>query len=177
MVKKHQVTSERSRNLFVNITVVVVFICLMLGFILYLNDNTTNIRRLALENLAEQFSTSVNNAHWQWQGEGRPQIVMLVTYARKLSDSNTLVEKGRKPITMSQQGWPEAEPTSEGCRNIWHMVLDMPMNINGFKVFAEYYDRLKLNNNAVDSVCMYRLSTGPYFEYKVLLGQVSKVRQ
>ena len=177
MMNNHQVTSERSRSLFVNITVVITFISLMLGFVLYLNDDTTNIRRLALENLAEQFSISVSNAHWQWQGEGRPQIVMLVTYARKLGDNNTLVEKSRKPISMSQQGWSEAEPTSEGCSNIWDMVLSMPMNINGYEVFAEYYDGLNLNNNALDSVCRYRLSTGPYFEYKVLLGQVLKVRQ
>jgi hypothetical protein len=177
MVNKHQVTSERSRNQFVNITVIVVFICLMLGFIIYLNINTTNIRRLALENLAEQFSTSVTNAHWEWQREGRPQIVMLVTYDRKLGDNNTLLEKGRKPIPMSLKGWPSAEPTSEGCSKIWDMVLNMPMNINEFRVFSEYHDALKLNNNALDSVCRYRLSTGPYFEYKVFLGQVLKVRQ
>ena len=53
----------------------------------------------------------------------------------------------------------------------------MPMDIDGFKVFAEYYDGLKLSNNALDSVCRYRLSTGPYFEYKVFSGQVLKVKK
>ena len=149
----------------------------MLSFILYLNDSSTNLRRIALENLAEQFSTSVSNSHWQWQGEGRPQIVMLITYANKLGENKNLVETGRKPIFMSRLGWPKAEPTSQGCANIWNMVLNMPMEIEGFKVFAEYYDGLKLSNNALDSVCRYRLSTGPYFEYKVFSGQVLKVKQ
>jgi hypothetical protein len=176
-MKRNQASDERSRSLFVNITVVVVFVSLMLGFILYLNDGSTNLRRIALENLAEQFSTSVSNSHWQWQGEGRPQIVMLITYSNKLSENKTLVEKDRKPIFMSHLGWPKAEPTSEGCAEIWDMVLNMPMDIDGFKIFAEYYDGLKLTNNALDSVCRYRLSTGPYFEYKVSSGQVLKVKQ
>jgi hypothetical protein len=176
-MKKNQAADERSRSLFVNITVVVVFVSLMLGFIMYLNDGSTNLKRLALENLAEQFSTSVSNSHWQWQGEGRPEIVMLITYSNTLGKNNTLVEKDRKPIFMSHLGWPKAEATSEGCAEIWNMVLNMPMDIDGFKVFAEYYDGLKLSNNALDSVCRYRLSTGPYFEYKVFSGQVLKVKK
>jgi hypothetical protein len=176
-MKKDQAANEHNRSLFINVTVVVVFVSLMLGFILYLNEGSSNLRHLALKNLADQFSTSVSNSHWQWQGEGRPQIVMLITYANKLGDNNTLIETDRKPIFMSHRGWPKAEPTSKGCSNIWNMMLNMPMNIDGFKVFAEYYDGLKLSNNILDSVCRYRLSTGPFFEYKVFLGQVLKVRE
>ncbi|WP_299072285.1 hypothetical protein [uncultured Paraglaciecola sp.] len=176
-MNKLESANEKNRSLFVNIAVIVVFVSLMLGFILYLNEGSTNIKRVALENLAEQFSTSVSNAHWQWQGEGRPPIVMLVTYGSKLGENNTLVEKDRKPIFMSRLGWPKAEPSSNGCAKIWDMVLNIPMDIEGFKVFAEYYDGLKTNNNALESVCRYRLSTGPYFEYKVFLGQVLKVKQ
>ncbi|MBU3005066.1 hypothetical protein [Paraglaciecola arctica] len=174
---KNQAADERNRSLFINITVVVVFISLMLGFMIHLNNGSTNLRRLALENLAEQFSTSVSNAHWQWQGEGRPEIVLLITYANKLGENETLIETDRKPIFMSHLGWPKAEPTSEGCANIWKMLLNMPMNIDGFKIFAEYYDGIKLNDNPLDSVCRYRLSTGPYFEYKVFSGQVLKVKE
>ena len=176
-MKIKQAADERSRSLFINITVLVVFISLMLGIIVHLNDGSTNLKRLALGNLAEQFSTSVSNSHWKWQGEGRPQIVMLITYANKLGENNTLIETERKPIFMSHLGWPKAEPTSEGCADIWNMVLNIPMDKDGFKVFAEYYDGLQLTNNALDSVCRYRLSTGPYFEYKVFSGQVLKVKQ
>lgn len=176
-MNRNQATDERSRSFFVNITVVVVFVGLMLGFIVYLNDGSTNIRRVALENLAEQFSTSVSNSHWQWQGEGRPPIVISITYANRLDENNDLVESQRKPIFMSHLGWPKAESTSEGCADIWDMVLNIPMEVNGFKVFAEYYDGLKISKTALDSVCRYRLSTGPYFEYKVFSGQVLKVKQ
>lgn len=175
-MNKLEAANERSRSLFVNITVVVVFVSLMLGFILYLNEGSTNIKRVALENLAEQFATSVSNSHWQWQGEGRPQIVMSITYVNKINDAKTLVEKDRKPIFMSRKGWPKSEATSEGCAKIWDMVLNLPMDIEGFKVFAEYYDGEKLSDNEQDSICRYRLSTGPYFDYKVFLGQVSKVK-
>ena len=173
---KSQATQERNRSLLINLTVVVVFVSLMLGFILFLNDGSTNVRRLALENLAEQFSTSVSNAHWQWQGEGRPEIVMLVSYANKLGDDKTLVETGRKPVFMNHLGWPKAEPSAKGCSEIWNMVLNIPMEVNGFKVIGEYYDGTKLTDNPLDSTCRYRLSTGPYFEYKVHSGQVLKVK-
>jgi hypothetical protein len=175
-MKKNQAADEHSRSLFVNITVLVVLVSLMLSFMVYLNDGSNNLRRLALENLAKQFSSSVSSSHWQWQGEGRPQIVMFITYGNKLGENNTLVEKDRNPIFMSRLGWPKATPTSEGCADIWNMVLNMPMDIDGFKIFAEYYDGVKLTNEALDSVCRYRLSTGPYFEYKVFSGQVSRVR-
>jgi hypothetical protein len=176
-MQRNQAANERNRSLFINITVVMVFVGLMVIFIEYLNDGSTHVRRVALENFAEQFSTSVSHSHWQWQGEGRPQIVMSITYANTLGENNTLVETQSKPIFMSHLGWPKADPTSEGCADIWNMVLNIPMDINGFKVLAEYYDGLKLSNNALDSVCRYRLSTGPYFEYKVFSGQVLKVKQ
>jgi hypothetical protein len=175
-MKRNQATDQRSRSIYINITVVMVFVGLMVAFIVYLNDGSTNLKRIALESLAEQFSTSVSNSHWQWQGEGRPQIVMLITYADKLGENNTLVETAKRPIFMSHLGWPKAEPTSEGCADIWNMMLNIPMDIDGFKVFAEYYDGLKLAN-PLDSVCRYRLSTGPYFEYKVFSGQVLKVKK
>jgi hypothetical protein len=176
-MRREQATNEHYRSLFINITVVVVFVSLMLSFILYLNDGSTQFRRLALENLAEQFSTNVSNSHWQWQGEGRPQIVMSITYANKLGDNNALVETDKKLIFMSRRGWPKAELTSKGCVNIWNMMLDMPMDIDGFKIFGEYYSGLELSNNPLDSVCRYRLSTGPYFEYKVFFGQVLIVKE
>ncbi|MCF2947367.1 hypothetical protein L0668_04555 [Paraglaciecola aquimarina] len=173
---KQQATEERNRSFFINIIVVMVFVGLMLGFILYLNNNSPDLRRLTLEKLAEGFNTSVHNAHWQWQAEGRPQIVMLVSYANKLGDDNKLVATQRRPIFMSYEGWPKSTQDSAGCEEIWNMVLDVPMEIDGFRVIAEYYQGEKLTGNMQDSVCRYRLSTGPYFEYKLRLGQVLKVK-
>ncbi|MGS2721194.1 hypothetical protein [Paraglaciecola aestuariivivens] len=176
-MKKIQASDERSRSFFINITVVIVFVSLMLGFLVYLNNETPNIKKLALENLAERFATGVSNAHWQWQGEGRPQIVVLITYANKLGNDKTLVETNRRPIFMSHLGWPKAEPSAKGCADIWNMVLNVPMEIEGFKVFAEYFDGVKLSDNALHSICRYRLSTGPYFEYSIYSGKVTKVKQ
>lgn len=175
VMQKNQASQERMRSLFINLTVVVVFVSLMLGFILHFEESTPNIKRVVLENLALQYAESVNNAHWQWQGEGRPAIVMLVDYAPSLNQSGELVEKGRRAIFMSHLGWPKAEPSSQGCEQLWQMVLNIPLEINGFKIYAEYYDGVKLSDSALDSTCRYRLSVGPYFEYKVYTGQVSAV--
>ena len=173
-MKKNQAADERNRSVFVNITVVMVFVVLMVSFIRYLNDGSTNLKRSALDNLAERFSTSVSHSHWQWQGEGRPQIIMLSSYANKLGENNTLIETDKRPVFMSHLGWPEAEPTAKGCADLWSMVLNIPMNIDGFQILAEYYDGVKLVNKTLESVCRYRIATGQYFEYKVSSGHVIK---
>lgn len=175
-VLKREATEERNRSLFINIIVVMIFVGLMLAFIGHLNGNSTDVKRLSLEKLAEGFNTSVHNAHWQWQAEGRPQIVMLVSYANKLGTDKKLVATKRRPIFMSHQGWPKSSSDAKGCEKIWDMVLDAPMEIEGFKVIAEYYDGEKLTGDSLDSECRYRLSSGPYFEYKLNLGQVLKVK-
>ena len=174
-MQRNQAAQERNRSVFLNFTVVIVFVSLMLGFILYFADNTPDIRKMALENMAEQFAASASNAHWQWQGEGRPSIVILISYAGKLNKQKELVETGRRPIFMSDLGWPKAEQSSKGCEQLWKMVLNVPMDVEGFKIYSEYFDGTKLGGNTLDSTCRYRLSTGPYFEYKVATGQVTKV--
>lgn len=160
--------AQGSRSIFVNLTVVAVFTALMVGFIMYFYENEPDVKRVALATLADQFSTSATNAHWQWQAEGRPELILLVHYNIKGQETD------RRPISMSEQGWPLMEKTSEGCGKLWEMVLNMPLSISGFRVYAEYYDGMQLSGNEVDSKCRYRLSTGPYFEYLVYTGQVNK---
>lgn len=174
-MKKEQQFEKNTRSLFINTFIVLVFVSLMLGIIVYLYTGSTNKKRVALENLAEQFATNVQNAHWQWQGEAKPEILMLVSYTSQLGENKKVTETSRKPIFMTLEGWPKADPTSKGCAKIWGMVLNAPMTIEGFKVIAEYYDGVKLTNDPLDSICRFRLSTGPYFEYKLHSGQVSQV--
>jgi hypothetical protein len=168
--------ADGGRSLYINLTVVVVFVAVMLGFIRYLNDSTPDMRRLALESLAERFNTGVHYAHWQWQAEGRPEIIMLVTYANRLDNDDKLVATERQPVFMDHQGWPKSDASSKGCAEIWKMVLNLPLEIEGFKVIAEYFDGDKISGNPLDSSCRFRLSTGPYFEYMVSTGQVTKVK-
>jgi hypothetical protein len=176
-MNKNQASDEVNRSLFINITVVLVFVSLTWSFVFYLNKDTTNLRRVAFDNLTEQFSSNVSSSHWQWQSEGRPRMMMLISHKNRLNKNKRLVETDRKPIFMSPLGWPKAEPTLKGCADIWKMMLNTPMDIEGFKITAKYYDGLTLTNKALNSVCRYQLSTGPYFEYKIFLGQVSKVKQ
>ncbi|MEP2651079.1 MAG: hypothetical protein ABJH06_03710 [Paraglaciecola sp.] len=175
-MKKDQKSDINTRSLFFNISAIVIFSIIMLGTLVYLYSGSTNIKRIAIENLAKKFATNIQNAHWQWQGEGKPEILMLVSYTSQLGKNEKVTETSRKPIFMTHDGWPKADSTSKGCAKIWDMVLNTPMTIEGFKVIAEYYDGLKLTNNPLDSTCRYRLSIGPYFEYKVHTGQVSQVK-
>jgi len=174
-MQRNKASQERLRSMFVNLSMVGVFVSLMLAFILYFEENSDNIDQVVLENLAVQYAESVNNAHWQWQREGRPETVMLMDYAPSLNQSNDLVAKDSRAIFINDKGWPEAEKSSKGCEKLWQMLLNLPLEISGVKIYAEFYDGLKLSGNALDSRCRYRLSLGPYFEYKVRHGQVSKV--
>lgn len=167
---------ESARYLLGKIVVLVVFVSIMGGLIFYFNKNEPDIKRMTLISLAEQFSTSVTNAHWQWQAEGRPQIVMLVHYAPRLDDDQQLIEKDRRPIQMSHLGWPKSSATSEGCGKLWEMVLNMPLSIEGFRVFPEYFAGSEGNEPSRDSRCRFRLSVGPYFDYHINTGRVSDVQ-
>ncbi len=174
-MQKNPTETTLKRRLFMNIVIVVVFAAVMLSSIIYMNDNKPNLKLATLTEFAENFKEGVDNAHANWLGEDRPQIVLLVTYANDLRGGKELIATERKPVFMSSIGWPKAEPTSKGCEQIWDMVLNIPMDIDGFRVIAEFYDGVKLNNDPLGSVCRYRLSTGAYFEYKVAMGEVSSV--
>lgn len=174
-MEKQAHRQDRSRSTFLNLAVLFVFVGLMVSFILYFYRAEPDIRRIALETLAEQFASSVTNAHWQWQAEGRPEMIMLIHYEASLDDNERLVEKDRRPIEMSHLGWPKMQPTSKGCGRLWEMVLNIPLEVEGFRIYPEFYDGILLNDSALSSTCRYRLSTGPYFEYQVYSGQVSKV--
>jgi hypothetical protein len=168
-MRRNEATDERERSLFSNLVVVVVFASLMLGFILYFNQSTPSIRKIVLQNIVTQFTKSTLNAHWQWQNEGRPSSILLIEYDEQGN------EKGRHPLNMSHLGWPKLTPTSKGCADLWRDVLNAELEVEGFKMYAEFYDGVQTHDNALASFCRYRLSTGPYFEYKVYTGQVSKI--
>lgn len=173
---KFEAGQESSKTLFGKIMVVFVFVAVMTSLIVYFNRSEPDIKRTTLESLAQQFGASVTNAHWQWQAEGKPSIVMLVHYEPRLDDSNELVEKDRRPIQMSHMGFPRVSPTSMGCGKAWEMVLNMPLEIEGFRVVPEYYDGGKQADQTLEARCRFRLSVGPYFDYWIYTGAVSKVQ-
>lgn len=169
-MQKNQASEERNRSVFINLTVVVVFVGLILAFILYFNKSSPALKRLALQGFAEQLAKSTLNAHWQWQNEGRPGRIMQLQYD---SQGN---EIDRRALDMSHLGWPKVEPTSLGCATLWDQVLNTPLEIQGFKIYAEFYDGIQLSNNGLASICRFRLSTGNYFDYSVYRGHVSKLQ-
>lgn len=166
---------EDTLSLFSKLMILFVFAGLLTAAIFYLNKNEPNYKRIAMEALADQFQKSVTNAHWQWQVEGRPSLVIVVTYENTLDHSQQLIEKDRRPVAMSHLGWPRAEPSSEGCGELWDMILNQRLLVEGFRIYPEFYNGVDQTGNALDAFCRYQLSVGPYFDYKIYTGQVGKV--
>lgn len=159
---------DRSRKLFMQIIIGLIFAIFMMTFAWYANKSEPAIHKVAMSTAADSFTTSVVNAHWQWRAEGSPNRIILVEYNRAHQETD------RRPINMSHLGWPKVEPNQEGCEKLWQAVLGLPLQIQGFKVRADYYNGLNVTGKILDSYCRYEIAVGPYFEYKVFTGVVTK---
>ncbi len=166
-----------SRSIYVNVLVVLVFAVLMAVAIVSVYKGEGNVERVAMETLADRFVNNVNAAHWQWRREGEPQRILFVHYGAVADAKGMPVESDRTPILMSHLGWPRVEPSAKGCQALWQNILNLPMTINGFKVTARFYDGVAMNKQALDSYCLFRVSTGPAFMYRIYTGQVQRVKQ
>lgn len=172
-MNKQEAGQESANTFYGKIIVVLVFVGLMTSFVMYFNNSEPDVKYIAMENLQQRFSQSVTNSHWQWQAEGRPRMIMLVHYESRPDENELPVEKDRRPIQMGLNGYPVADRSGEGCAKIWQMILNMPLQIEGFKVFAEYFEDTDEADAIDDAKCRYRLSVGPSFEYQIANGRVS----
>lgn len=173
---KNQAAQESTSQLFGKIIVLIVFVTILASFVLYFNRSSPDMKYVAMENLQQRFSQSVTNSHWQWQAEGRPRMIVLVHYEAQPDDNRQAVEKDRRPIEMGLNGYPKAAASTEGCAKLWQTILNVSMRVEGFKVFAEYYTDSDPKDDVDDAKCRYRLSVGPYFEYRLANGQVSTLQ-
>ncbi|WP_438864660.1 hypothetical protein [Neptunicella sp.] len=167
-MNKNEAADENLRSLFSNIVVVLLVLIVMGSLVSYFYRSEPDLKKLAMGKLADSFAKSVVNAHWQWQAEGNPPRVLLVQYNAEGKEVN------RSPIPMSHLGWPKATPNRQGCEQLWRAVLDVPMTVNNFHVIADYFDGVQNDDDALQSMCRYRLPTGPYFDYQIYTGKVLK---
>ncbi|GAB3027318.1 hypothetical protein [Bowmanella dokdonensis] len=168
-MSKQSVSDNNLLRWIMQIAVVTVFAVLMAVFIWYLQDSEPDIKQATMDLLADEMAKSVVSAKWQWEAEGRPARIVQVRY-----DKVTGKEVDRSPIPMSHLGWPRVEPNAQGCGDLWRAVLNQPLQIHSFKVYAEYFDGVEMSGKALDSTCRFRLSTGPSFDYRIYMGQVVK---
>ncbi|MDC8829738.1 hypothetical protein [Alteromonas gilva] len=153
-------------RIMINLSVIVVFAALMTGGIIYVYEKEPDIEAEMMHNYARQFTSSATNAHWQWQAQGRPEMIMLVHY-----DENGR-EVGRRPVRMAHFGWPKVEPSSASCLQLWEQLLNIPTRVDGFRVLADYYANDNNESEPLNTRCRYRVSTGPYFDYSIYTGRV-----
>lgn len=157
-----------SKGVLINFIIIVLFFVLIATFVWYFNKNEPNVRKTALMTVADSFATSVTNAHWQWRAEGSPERIMLVDYNRAGQETN------RRPVTMSDLGWPRVEPGMEGCKGVWDMILDMPLQLDNFRVRAEFVDGINSGGKILDSKCRFSVTAGAWFDYYIYTGRVQK---
>lgn len=165
-MKSKDVAEHKLNRLLVNLAVIVVFAILMATAIVFIYDSEPDIEAEIMRGYAHQFATSASNAHWQWQAEGRPEMIMLVHYNK---DGK---EVGRRPVRMAHFGWPKVEPSSESCLQLWEQLLDTSTRVEGFRVLGDYY--ASDNDKTPNARCRYRVSTGPYFDYSIYTGNVQQ---
>lgn len=176
-MNRNEAAQESTGSFFGKIVVVMVFVILMASFVYYFNNSDEDLKYITMENLQQRFSQSVTNSHWQWQAEGRPRMIILVHYESRADDRGVPVEKDRRPIEMGLNGYPKTAPSGEGCAKLWQMVLNMPLEIEGFRVFAEYFADTNDADAIDDAKCRFRLSVGPRFDYQIANGQVSTLER
>ena len=170
-MNNNDLSEHNQRSMISNIIIVLIFLGLMASAIAYFNKATPNLKAEIMQTLAQQFGRNVTNAHWQWQAEGRPNMIMLIQY------DNGGKERGRQPLRMALTGWPHVEPNSDSCEALWQNILYLPARVDGFRVIAEYYQQ-SANADDIDAqqpvagYCRFRVSTGPYFDYYVNSGRV-----
>ncbi|WJG09708.1 hypothetical protein [Aliiglaciecola sp. LCG003] len=172
---KQQAGQESTSKLFSNIVTLMVFVLLMGSFIYYFNDSEKDMKYVTMEGLQQRFARSVELAHWQWVAEGSPNMIVLVHYSPRPGSKGEPIESGRSPLQMNTDGFPRVEASSEGCEKLWKGVLNIPLSVDGFKVFAEYFSDTGQTEQSTQQICRFRLSVGPRFDYQITNGRVSNV--
>ncbi len=166
IVKSRNANDSSLSRLMINVSVLVAFVAAMAGGILYVYESEPDIEAEMMQEYARQFASSATNAHWQWQAQGRPEMIMLVHYNEQGK------EVGRRPVRMAHFGWPKVEPSSASCLQLWEQLLNIPTRVDGFRVLADYYASDSGESEQLNTRCRYRVSTGPYFDYNIYTGQV-----
>ncbi|MCW8091042.1 hypothetical protein [Alteromonas sp. ASW11-130] len=150
-----------------SVTIIIGFAFVLMTLIIFLNRPEPDFKEAMLEKLAEKFERSVISSYYQWKAENQPEMIMFVHY------DNNGKETDRRPVRIARNGWPKVNPTSEGCEDLWRMLLNVPMIIDGFKVFGEFFPGKLDDDELISARCRFRLSSGPYFDYHIDKGTVN----
>ena len=165
-MSRKDITENNANKLYINIITVVVFASVMIWFVVYFMRSEPNVHASVMEEFARKFQQSASNAHWQWQAKGRPERIMLLHFNEQGQEID------RRPVRMAHFGMPWAQPSSKGCAKLWQTLLNVPLQVEGFRVIAEYFAPDSDADEQVLGFCRYRLSRGPHFDYTLLSGSV-----
>lgn len=156
---------QRGRAL-VNGLIVLLFAASLGAVIAYFHDAEPNVSRTQLRALADKMHSSATHAHWQWQAEEQPPRIMLIHY------NQAGKEVDRRPVAMARYGMPRVPAQRDGCDQLWQMLLNVPMQVDGFRVRGYFIRGPVENGEALDARCRFSTSTGDRFDYFIRRGTV-----
>lgn len=166
-MKSQQTARNERRRVFIGIVFTLFFAVLMGSAIVYFYNPEPNVKGMLLKQYGDKLEDSAVTAHYQWDAEGRPEMIMLVHYNAQGK------EVDRRPVRMAYGGWPKVEKTSEGCKKLWKMMLNQPLEIQGFLVRGAYYKGDLFGDEENNAYCRFSLSGGDFFDYKINGGDVT----
>ncbi len=155
------------RNTSVNVTIIIGFALVLMSLIVLLNRPEPDFKEDTLARLATKFERSAVSSYYQWKAENEPEMIMFVHYNAAGKETD------RRAVRIARNGWPKVNPTSEGCEDLWRMLLNVPMIIDGFRVFGEFFPGKLSDDEVISARCRFRLSSGPYFDYFIDSGRVN----
>lgn len=157
----HPHEQPRSKRIVINVLSIVLFVTIMISVMVVLHDAPPSRQAAALDHYATRLEHAAINAHWQWRAEDKPSMILLIHYNEEGRETD------RRPVRISHNGWPEVAASSKGCENLWQMLLNEPMRVDGFRVFGEYFS----SDQPLDVRCRYRVASGDKFDYFVATGK------
>lgn len=161
-----QVAEKKEKSLAEILMVVVLVALLMASFIFYFFKNQGQLTRAGFESIAQVFSARVNGIRAQWFMDKQPDFVKVKSSNRQPDGSNEVM------VPVNSKGWVDAGTTALSCQQIWHFVMESPLDYMKQPIGAVLVGPKSQTMN----YCQYSLSSGEYFTYYRHNGKVSQVQ-
>jgi len=162
--------SEKRERTTAELFIVAVLLgCFMTLFIGYYFNQQTKVLTAGFQTLAQHFKNTTVIVHAQWLMDKQPPVVKLLS----------LNSTAKVNITVNTKGWLDIGKTTaldygnSACESIWKLAMNIPMSLmkNSIEAIEIHDERWPEYHK-----CRYLLSTGEYFEYTSVTGEVTQVQ-
>ncbi|AWL10788.1 hypothetical protein HMF8227_00280 [Saliniradius amylolyticus] len=147
--------------------ILALFVTALVAGIIYMQSRAPSEQDSGFLRKAAMFASHAESAHWQWAAEGRPDRILLLLFDERG------IERDRRPVAMSPEGWPVAERSNQGCARLWQQVIGEAPRMNQQRIRTEYIGPDDPDQSDLGG-CRYAVSMGPSFTYDMNTGKVTR---